>query len=52
MENTQTVSRGMYWILFLVAFVALVLLLMYASNWFWADLPFLFTFLVKAMDVI
>ncbi len=52
MENTKTISKGMYWILFLVSLVALVLLLKFASNWFWADLPFLFTFLVKAMDVI
>jgi len=52
MENTKTTSKGMYWILFLISFVAIVLLLMFASNWFWVALPFVLTFLVKAMDVI
>ncbi len=52
MENTKTISKGMYWILFLVSLVVLVLFLMFASNWFWAILPFVLTFLVKAMDVI
>ena len=52
MENTKTTSRGTYWIYFLISTIGLVLLLMFASNWFWAALPFVFTSLVKAMDVI
>ncbi len=51
MENATT-SKGKYWLLFLVSSVAIVLLIMFASNWFWVALPFVLTYLVKAMDVV
>ncbi len=52
MEKNQSLSKGTYWILFFVSLAIMVWLLMFHSNWFWVDLPFLLTFLVKAMDVV
>ena len=45
-------SKIIYWILFLVSALLMVLLLMYAPQWFWAMLPFTGTFFVKAIDVL
>jgi hypothetical protein len=55
MESTQTQkeeSRGKYWLLFLISLVVIVLLLLFITPWFWVALPFVLTFLVKAMGVV
>lgn len=41
-----------YWILTLVFLVLTVALLIFKSEWFWVPLPFLLTYLVKALDWI
>ncbi len=45
-------NKGLYWVATLVFTVATVLLLMFASEWFWLGLPFMLTSLVLAADVI
>ena len=45
-------SRGLDWILFLVSTVAVILLLMFADEWFWVALPFSLTYFVKALNAI
>lgn len=52
METTSTSknSKAMDWILFLVFFVIFVLMLMFADEWFWVPMPFMLTYLVKALD--
>jgi hypothetical protein len=45
-------STGLDWIIFFVSLVAIVLLLMYADEWFWLALPFVLTYFVKAIRVI
>lgn len=44
-------SKGQYWIGFLVSLVACILFLMFLSEWFWVTLPFMLTSLVYALDV-
>jgi hypothetical protein len=51
MEVTKK-STGLDWIIFFVSLVAIVLLLMYADEWFWLALPFVLTYFVKAIRVI
>ena len=43
-----------YWfvILFLVFLVIFVLMLMFADEWFWVPMPFMLTYLVKALDAM
>ena len=52
METTSTSksSKGMDWILFLVFLVIFVLMLMYVDEFFWVPMPFMLTYLVKALD--
>ncbi|MBK7094843.1 MAG: hypothetical protein IPH57_07310 [Saprospiraceae bacterium] len=45
-------SKLLYWIGFIVSTAIMVWLLVYHPEWFWAMLPFVGTFLVKALDVI
>ena len=45
-------NTKIYWIYFLISLVAMVFLLMFMSGWFWVTLPFLFTNLVLALDVM
>lgn len=51
MEET-TKSKPTDWIIFLVSTAALILLLIFANEWFWLALPFSLTYLVKALDVL
>lgn len=51
METAKN-STMMDWILFLVSTVAIIGLLLYASEWFWVALPFVLTYLVRALRVI
>jgi len=52
MASTTNNSTSLDWILFLVSTVICVLLLIYANEWFWLALPFVLTYLVRAMRVI
>lgn len=52
METTAKKSNTLDWIIFFVSTVICIALLMYASEWFWLALPFVLTYLVKAMRVI
>lgn len=45
-------SRGKYWLYTIVSLIGTVLLLMFATSWFWVGLPFLLTALVLALDVM
>ena len=47
-----TKMKGLYWLIALVSLVAIVLFLMFASEWFWVGLPFFLTSTVLAMDVM
>ncbi len=45
-------SKPVYALLFLVSLVGMVLFLMFKPEWFWVMMPFVGTFLVKALDII
>ncbi len=42
----------MDWGIFLVSLVVMILLLMYANEWFWLALPFVLTYLAKAFNAL
>lgn len=48
MEQSQS-STTTAWLLFLVSTIATVALLVVRPEWFWVTLPFMLTYLVKAM---
>jgi len=50
--DTAVKSTRMDWILFLLSLGTIITLLMYASEWFWVALPFVLTYLVRALRVI
>ncbi len=45
-------TKLIYWLGFLVSTAIMIWLLACHPQWFWAMLPFVGTFLVKALDVI
>jgi len=45
-------SRLLDWILFVISTGLMVYLLMFHAQWFWAMLPFVGLFAVRALDVI
>jgi hypothetical protein len=45
-------SKGLYWLIVLVSLTACILFLLFKPEWFWVTLPFLFTYLVKALDMM
>jgi len=49
-ENRE--NRGLYWLITLGALAACIALLIFSPEWFWLTLPFLFTFLVKALGMM
>lgn len=51
-KTEQKENRGMYWVIAIVAAVACAALIMYKPEWLWLTLPFLFTYLVKALDMM
>jgi hypothetical protein len=51
METTKK-STGLYWVLFLVSIAGLVLTYSYAGGYASLVLPFNFTFLAKALDLM
>jgi hypothetical protein len=50
--ETSNNSTLLDWIIFLVSLVAMIGLLMYASEWFWVALPFVLTYLVRALKMM
>lgn len=51
--TSQTNSSSLTdWLIFLVSLVAMILMLMYMNEWFWVALPFVLTYLAKALKVI
>ncbi len=51
MESTQD-SRRTDWIIFLVSTLVMIALLIFANEWFWLAMPFSFSYLAKALDVL
>ena len=45
-------GKALDWIVFLVSLVAMCLLLLWASEFFWIALPFVGTYLVKALGMM
>jgi hypothetical protein len=45
-------SKGLYWIATILSLAATIFLMVFANSWFWVGLPFLFTSLVLALDVM
>jgi len=50
--ESQNSSRTTDWILFFVSLVVCILMLIFLNEWFWVALPFVLTYLVKALDVM
>jgi hypothetical protein len=51
METAKN-STVIDWIIFFISTVIMILMLMYMSEWFWVALPFVLTYLVKALRVM
>lgn len=49
MDTTTNNSTRQDWMLFALFAVITIALLVYADEWFWLTLPFVLTFLVKAL---
>ncbi|MEO7960374.1 MAG: hypothetical protein ABIR19_02440 [Ginsengibacter sp.] len=50
MNESQSLSK--YWIAFFISCIALILMLVFAREYFWLVLPFFFTTFCKAMNII
>jgi len=50
--QTENKSRGLDWLLFLASTAVVILLLIFADEWFWVALPFSLTYLVRALDAM
>ena len=50
-EVTESGTR-MDWIIFLVSTAIMILLLIFANEWFWLAMPFSLTYLAKALKVL
>ena len=50
MDTTTKQSNAINWIIFLVSLVAMIYMLMFHSEFFWLALPFVLTYLVKALN--
>jgi hypothetical protein len=48
-ESTSTMKD---WAIFLVSLVIMILMLMFMNEWFWVALPFVLTYLARALKVI
>ena len=51
METSKS-SKTTDWIIFLVSTAIMIFLLIFANEWFWLAMPFSFTYLAKALDVL
>ncbi len=45
-------SRSLDWLLFLASTAIVILLLIFADEWFWVALPFSLTYFVKAVNAM
>lgn len=45
-------NKGLAWAITLISLVACILLLMFKPEWFWVTLPFLFTYMTKALGMM
>ena len=52
MQATTDKSTRTDWMIFGVSTVICLLLVVFASEWFWVALPFVLTYLVRALKVI
>ncbi|HQU60644.1 MAG: hypothetical protein KDD02_24135 [Phaeodactylibacter sp.] len=53
METTTSKrSKATDWLLFLVFAVIFLAMIVYVDEWFWVPMPFMLTYLVKALDVM
>lgn len=50
MTETAQSSNKSDWLIFLVSLVITVALLVWSPEWFWVTLPFVLTYLVKALN--
>lgn len=50
--ETANKSTTMDWIIFLVSTIIMTGMLLYMSEWFWVMLPFVLTYLVRALRAI
>ena len=50
--ETTTSKRSKDWLLFLVFAVIFLAMIVYVDEWFWVPMPFMLTYLVKALDVM
>lgn len=50
--QTKNRSRALDWLLFLASTAVVILLLIFADEWFWVALPFSLTYLVRALDAM
>jgi hypothetical protein len=50
--TTENKNKGLYWVITLVSAAACAGLLIFSPEWFWLTLPFLFTYFVKAIDMM
>lgn len=51
-KTEENGNRKLYWLITLVSLVSCVLLIMFAPEWFWLTLPFLFTYFVRAIGMM
>lgn len=52
MTSQSSSSSLTDWAIFLVSLFIMILMLMYMNEWFWVALPFVLTYLAKALKVI
>lgn len=52
MEASTNQSTRTDWIIFAISTVVCLAMVMYVSEWFWVALPFVLTYLVRALRVI
>lgn len=45
-------NTGKYWMYFIVSTLIMIAMLIWVNEWFWVAMPFSFTALVKALDVV
>lgn len=50
--ESATKSAGLDWIIFFVSLIVTIALLIFYPQWFWVPLPFVLTYLVKALDMM
>ena len=51
-NKTENGNTRMYWLITIVSAIACAGLLYFSPEWFWLTLPFLFTYFVKAIDMM